>query len=60
MIDENWVLDFTARYRIRRTRLTVVGSINNLLDETYIVSRAPRGIFAGAPPCFFLGLEADF
>ena len=60
VIDDSWVLDVTARYRIPHTRLTLIGSINNVLDETYVASRAPRGIFAGAPRRFSLGLEAEF
>ena len=33
--------------------------INNLLDENYITSRAPRGIFPGNERHLFIGLEAE-
>ncbi len=60
LIDSRWVVDCNARYRIPRTNLTASVGVNNLFDETYIASRAPSGIFAGAGRHAFLSLEVDF
>lgn len=59
-IPDRFVLDLTASYRIPRTPLTVSLSVQNLLDATYIASRAPEGIFPGLPRHGFLSLEATF
>ena len=59
-IDERFVLDALVRWHVPRTALTATLSVKNVLDETYIVSRAPEGIFPGAPIHGFLGLEVDF
>jgi Fe(3+) dicitrate transport protein len=60
VIDEHVVLDLMVRYRVPRSRLTVSLAINNLLDETYVASRAPEGTFPGTPVHGFLGVEIDF
>ena len=54
-----WVLDATARVRVPGSKATAILSVNNLLDEVYISSRAPQGIFAGAPRHLFAGMEFD-
>jgi len=54
-----WVVDATARWRMLRSKATAIFSINNILDETYIASRAPRGTFPGAGRHFFAGVEMD-
>ena len=53
------VLEAKLRARIPRSKLWVNVGINNLLDENYITSRAPRGIFPGNERHIFIGLEAD-
>lgn len=58
-IDSRWLLDFTLRWRVRGGPLTLFASVNNLLDEVYITSRAPRGIFAGAERHAFFGFELE-
>jgi len=60
VIPSYWVLDATIRWRIPCHRLTAMVSVNNLLDEVYIASRAPRGTFAGAYRHFFAGMELEF
>jgi Fe(3+) dicitrate transport protein len=59
-IDDRFVADALVRWRVPRTALTATLSVNNVFDETYVVSRAPEGIFPGAPIHGFLGLEVDF
>ena len=54
-----WVVDATVRWRVLRSKTTAIFSINNILDETYIASRAPRGTFAGAGRHLFAGVEMD-
>lgn len=60
LIDERFTLDLKASYTLRSSNLTVTAAVLNVLDETYIASRAPEGIFPGRPRHFFLGLEVDF
>lgn len=36
------------------------GNVKNLMDETYISSRAPQGIFAGLQRSFTLGINGQF
>jgi len=54
------VHDLMLRYRVPRSRVTVSFALNNLLDETYVASRAPEGTFPGTPLHGFLGVELDF
>ncbi len=58
-IPEHWVLDATIRWRVPRTRTSLFANVGNLLDEDYITSRAPRGIFAGARRHVVIGMEMD-
>ena len=59
VIPSYWVVDATLRARIPGTRVTGIFSINNIFDNRYITSRAPRGIFPGAARHVFLGAEMD-
>jgi Fe(3+) dicitrate transport protein len=59
-LDDYWLLDATVAFRPRGAAFELTASVNNLLDEEYIASRAPEGIFPGAPTLFFLGLNVDF
>jgi Fe(3+) dicitrate transport protein len=60
VIDDHVVLDLMLRWQPRRSALTVTLALNNLLDETFVASRAPEGTFPGTPVHGFLGLEVDF
>jgi Fe(3+) dicitrate transport protein len=60
VIDSHVELDLMLRWQPRRSAVTVTLALNNLLDETYVSSRAPEGTFPGAPFHAFLGLEVDF
>lgn len=59
-IPSYWVMNAYARYRIPETRveLNLVG--NNILNNNYIVSRAPEGVFPGASLQVLGGIKYDF
>ena len=53
-------------FRVRLLPVTLIAlvmvlgiRVNNLFDEVYEASRAPRGTFPGAERHFFVGLEFD-
>jgi Fe(3+) dicitrate transport protein len=52
-------VNLAARYAVNR-QLTVFGVVRNLLDETYINSRNPDGIFPGAERNVEVGLSYKF
>ena len=58
-IPDHWVLDATLRWRLPRTQTSIFANVGNLLDEDFITSRAPRGIFAGARRHVVVGVEMD-
>jgi Fe(3+) dicitrate transport protein len=59
IIGDRFVFDLTAGWRAPGSRFRVTGALRNVFDETYVASRAPEGIFPGAPRHWFLGLEVD-
>lgn len=59
-IEDRWVVDLVAGWDVPGTSVRVSGAVRNLFDETYIASRAPEGIFPGAPRHWYLGVELDF
>ncbi|MBL9088825.1 MAG: TonB-dependent receptor [Planctomycetia bacterium] len=59
-IDDRWVVDLVAGWDVPGTSLRLHGALRNVFDETYIASRAPEGIFPGAPRHWYLGIELDF
>lgn len=42
-----WLFNAYAQYQVPKTRLRLHVTANNILNNKYIVSRAPRGIFPG-------------
>lgn len=59
-IPSYWLLNAYARYFIPKTRLQINLAVNNMLNNTYIISRAPQGIFPGAGLQVIGGLQYDF
>lgn len=59
-IPSYWVMNAYARYKIPETRfeLNLVG--NNILNNDYIVSRAPEGVFPGAAFQILGGMKYNF
>jgi Fe(3+) dicitrate transport protein len=47
LIPSHRLWNFRARYRLPGNAVEIFANVNNLTDEQYIVSRAPRGIFPG-------------
>lgn len=54
------VWDLTAEYRLPRTPLTLLGGVNNLLDESYYSRIRADGIDPGAGRTFYAGFRAEF
>ncbi len=57
--DSYFVVDVSARYRASET-VTLIGGIQNLFDEEYLVSRHPDGPRPGKPVFGWVGLEIEF
>lgn len=55
-----WLMNSYARYAVPKTRLQVNLAVNNMLNNTYIISRAPQGIFPGAGLQAVGGLQYEF
>ncbi len=58
-IPSYWLFNAYAQYQVPKTRLKLHVTANNLFDNKYIVSRAPRGIFAGPGLQVLGGLSYD-
>ena len=58
-IDEQFVIDFSTNIRLTRN-LTLFGTIKNITNQVYLVSRRPAGLRPGIPRNFRLGLRARF
>lgn len=54
LIDSYWVLDWSGRMRLN-DRFELFARIDNLLDETYAVSRRPAGLRPGKPRTAIIG-----
>ncbi len=55
-----WLMNIYGRYKVPKTRLEANLTVNNILNSTYIVSRAPQGIFPGSGIQVIGGLRYDF
>ncbi|MCF6288180.1 MAG: TonB-dependent receptor [Proteobacteria bacterium] len=56
--DSYFVLDFSANYIIN-DKIKIFAGVQNLLDNSYIVSRQPDGVRGGVPRFIYTGLEVD-
>ncbi len=57
--DQSLVFDLSTEYSISR-EVSLFGSIKNLTDQSYIVSRRPAGLRPGMPRSFTIGMKAQF
>lgn len=58
-INSNFIVDFSGVYNLSKN-LNVIGSIINLFDATYAVSRAPAGLRPGHPFGVYAGIQYQF
>ena len=57
--DSQFVVDLSTNYHMTN-RISLFGSLNNLTDQVYSVSRRPAGLRPGMPRSFMLGVIARF
>jgi Fe(3+) dicitrate transport protein len=57
--DDFWVLDLAGAYRLTDSA-ELFARVDNLLDETYIVSRRPSGVRPGKPRSYLAGFRVEF
>lgn len=57
--DDYFAVDVSVDYAVNDT-LTVLGGVQNLFDDEYIVSRVPLGARPGKPRFLYAGFEASF
>ncbi len=56
--DSYFVADLSAFYRVKEG-VRLFGGVQNLLDETYLVSRQPYGARGGMPRFVYAGIEVE-
>ena len=56
-IPAHYVADLSANYILNRF-LTIHGSVNNIFNNAYPVSRRPAGLRPGMPISFRIGIKA--
>lgn len=59
LIPSYFILDLSVYYNIQRN-VSLTASVNNVLNETYLVAVRPAGLRPGLPRVFQLGLRATF
>ena len=59
VVPSNSVIDFGSKYKFNK-HFSFTGNINNLLNNTYLVSRVPSGLRPGMPFSASIGLAAQF
>jgi Fe(3+) dicitrate transport protein len=57
--DDFWVLDLAGAWQLSDSA-ELFARIDNLLDETYVVSRRPAGVRPGKPRSYLLGVKVGF
>jgi Fe(3+) dicitrate transport protein len=58
-ITSNFILDFSGKYHFNK-QLSFTGTVINLLDKTYAVSKVPAGLRPGHPFGIYGGIEFRF
>ena len=58
-VPSNTVVDFGSKYKFNK-HFSISGTITNLFDTTYLVSRVPAGLRPGMPFSASIGLAAKF
>ncbi|MCG5528801.1 MULTISPECIES: TonB-dependent receptor domain-containing protein [Halorhodospira] len=58
-IDSRWLFDLSAHYQLM-DNVRLLGSIENLTDETYVAHHRPAGARPGAPRTYWAGMRVDF
>ncbi|MDH5474333.1 MAG: hypothetical protein OEX22_01430, partial [Cyclobacteriaceae bacterium] len=58
-IDSQMMIDVSSNVFVSRN-ITLFGSIRNVTNESFIVSRRPAGLRPGMPRNFQIGLKAVF
>ncbi|BDD10591.1 TonB-dependent receptor [Fulvitalea axinellae] len=56
LIESSFIVDLRARY-FATNQVTVFGEVQNVFDQTYIVSRRPAGLRPNMPMAFNVGLK---
>ena len=57
--DAYFTTDVSAFYRMNK-QVKLLGGVQNLLDESYVVSRQPYGARGGLPQYVYAGIEVDW
>ncbi len=57
--DAYFILDSSVSYTVHKN-IRLFGSVTNVNDSEYMVSRRPAGLRPGLPRAFMAGLKADF
>ena len=60
LIDAWFSVDGSLRYTLPKGKCSFFGSVKNLTDERYIVSRRPQGIRVSLPRFITAGVELSF
>ncbi|ABM61295.1 TonB-dependent receptor family protein [Halorhodospira halophila] len=58
-MDARWLFDLSAHYQLK-DNVRLLGSIENLTDETYVAHHRPAGARPGAPRTYWAGMRVDF
>jgi Fe(3+) dicitrate transport protein len=60
LLEDRVLVDFTAGFQAPGSPVRFTGALKNAFDVEYVASRAPEGIFPGAPLHWFFGIEIGF
>ncbi|MFU8814431.1 MAG: TonB-dependent receptor family protein [Pseudomonadales bacterium] len=58
-VDDHWIVDLAAAFDVS-DQIELFARIENLLDDTYVVSRRPAGTRPGRPQTALIGVSVSF
>ena len=58
-IDSRFLLNADASFQLNK-HFSILGKVNNLFDEDYVVAQRPSGLRPGLPQLFSLGVDVQF